>query len=196
MYYFRKDGRKKILHTKTCRYKAMIRTDCLDTVTDVRGAVAVGYRFCKCCDPLGRKFQVERQETLDYSQQHGLSVYRHRRGVGVATPWSRWMIVYADNKAGTELYHRNVFDPKGNADGPYPGYHAQNVCCAGLHHYLEYIVEHDYYRMMNPIYPVPKKKAPPPKGSKRYKKALKRQKKLERRTAIKNVLELIYSVAS
>lgn len=106
------------------------------------------------------------------------------------------MIVYSDNKVGTELYHRNVLDPKGNADGPYPGYHAQNVCHADLRGYLEYIVEHDYYRMMHPVYPAPKKKAPPPKGSKRYKKAQKRQKKQERRAAIKNVLELIDSVAS
>lgn len=196
MYYFRENGSQKILHTGTCRYKAAIRADRLGTAANVNEAVAAGYRFCKCCDPLGRKFQIERQEMLDYLQQHGLSVYRHRRGVGVATPRSRWMIVYADNKVGTTLYHRNELHPKGDAEGPYPGYHVQKVCCADLRGYLEYIVEHDYYRMMHPLYPAPAKKAPPPKGSKRYKKAQKRRKKQERRAAVKNVLELIESVAS
>lgn len=176
MYYFRKNGCQKILHTGTCRYKAAIQADHLDTATDVNEAVAAGYRFCKCCDPLGRRFQVERQEMLGYLQQHGLSVYRHRRGVGVATPRSRWMIVYVGNKIGTTLYNRNDLHRKGNADGPYPGYHAQKVCYADLHGYLEYIVGHDYDRMMHTCYPAPAKKAPPPKGSKRYKKAQKRQK--------------------
>lgn len=196
MYYFRKNGSKKILHTETCRYKAAIQADHLGAAANVNEAVAAGYRFCKCCDPLGQKFQVERQEMLDYLQQYGLSVYRHKRGVSVATPRSRWMIVYADNKIGTTLYHRNDLHPKGNAEGPYPGYHAQKVCCADLHGYLEYIVGHDYYRMMRPCYPAPAKKAPPPKGSKRHKKAKKRQEKQERRAAIKNVLKLIESVAS
>lgn len=196
MYYFRKNGRKKILHTKTCHYKAAIRTDQLGTVTDARAAVAAGYRFCKCCDPLGRKFQIEQQGIQDLLQRHGLSVYQRKCGIGVATPRSRWIIAYADNKTGTTLYHRNVLHPRGDAEEPYPGYHPQKVCYNNLRGYLEYIVEHDYYRMMYPCYPAPAKKAPPPKESKRYKKAQKRQEKQERRAAIKNVLKLIESMAS
>lgn len=61
--------------------------------------------------------------------------------------------------------------------------------------YLDYIVEHDYYRMLNPIYPV-QHKAPPVKGTKRYRKQLKQQKEKARKDAVRNVLTLIDSLSA
>ena len=73
-------------------------------------------------------------------------------------------------------------------------YHDQKVSYSKLLKYLDYIVEHDYYRMLNPIYPV-QHKAPPVKGTKRYRKQLKQQKKKARKDAVRNVLTLIDSLS-
>ena len=74
-----------------------------------------------------------------------------------------------------------------------PGYHCQSVCHPTLLGYLEYIVEHDYFRMLNPIHLAPKKKSPR-KGTKRYRKQQKRAKKQARRESIHNVLNLIDTI--
>jgi len=68
------------------------------------------------------------------------------------------------------------------------------MCYPTLLGYLEYIVEHDYFRMLNPIHPAPKKKEPPRKGTKRYRKQQKRAKKQALRESIRNVLNLIDTI--
>ena len=59
----------------------------------------------------------------------------------------------------------------------------------------DYIIDHDYYRMMNPLYPSPQPKAPPQKGTKRYRKAQAREKRKAKKTAVRNVLRIIESLS-
>ena len=60
---------------------------------------------------------------------------------------------------------------------------------------LEYNDDHDRYRLENPL-PKPKKvKAPPKKGTKRYRADERRYKEKKRRQEIRNVLSLIDSLA-
>ena len=49
--------------------------------------------------------------------------------------------------------------------------------------------------MMNPLYPAPQPKAPPQKGTKRYRKAQAREKRKAKKTAVWNVLSIIESLS-
>ena len=65
-----------------------------------------------------------------------------------------------------------------------------------IYGYLEYIVEHEYYRMMHPveIFHPKKNSTPPQKGTKRYKKQQKMLKRIERKRSIVNVLNILDSL--
>lgn len=76
------------------------------------------------------------------------------------------------------------------------GYHDQHVNYATLQEYLNYIIDHDYYRMMHPLCPAPQPKAPPLKGTKRYRKARAREKRQAKKAAVLNVLNIIDSLSA
>ena len=61
---------------------------------------------------------------------------------------------------------------------------------------LDYIIDHDYYRMMHPLYPAPQPKPAPVKGTKRYRKAQAREKRKAKKAAAWNVLSIIDSLSA
>ena len=63
-----------------------------------------------------------------------------------------------------------------------------------LQEYLEYVVEHEYYRMMHPVEVRAPKKEPPRKGTRRYKNQQKKKAQYEKRQAVRHVLQLIESL--
>ena len=95
-------------------------------------------------------------------REKGLAISLRRNFITISSPRSKWRILADDNRNRTMLYHCNDFDYE-NAS-PVPGYHNQHVNYATLQEYLDYIIDHDYYRMMHPLYPAPQPKAPPVKG--------------------------------
>ena len=106
-------------------------------------------------------------------------------------------LIVVDKKNRIVLYHKNDFTTDKDHLSEISGYHLQGDARRNsIVTYLQYIVDHDYYRMLNPVY-IPKKKkdSPPPrKGTKRYKSTQRRIEKYERKRAIKNVLNLIESL--
>ena len=103
-----------------------------------------------------------------------------------------------DKKNRIVLYHKNDFKTDKDHLSEISGYHLQgDARRKSIVEYLQYIVDHDYYRMLNPVYiPKKKKESPPPrKGTRRYKSAQRRIEKYERKRAISNVLSLIESLS-
>ena len=102
-----------------------------------------------------------------------------------------------DTKNSIVLYHRNDFKTDKDHLSEIKGYHLQgDVKKTSIIEYLQYIVDHDYFRMLNPVHiPKKKKESPPPrKGTRRYKSAQRRIEKYERKRAIYNVLNIIESL--
>ena len=60
---------------------------------------------------------------------------------------------------------------------------------------MKYIINHEHYRMYNPVQ-IFTKKEPPAKGSKRWNRQQKAIKKKERKRKILNVLNLINGLSS
>ena len=192
MYYYSKTGKSKIIHSEDCRYSQTIRRNHLGIFQTLAEAHAAGYRLCKICNPLVDFFHSSEDAILEICQEKGISISLRRNFISISTPRSSWRILADDNCNHTKLYHHNDF--KSKQSGPVAGYHDQHVNYATLLEYLHYIIDHDYYRMMNPLNPAPMKKPAPKKGTKRYRKAMAREREKNRRSAARNVLALIDSL--
>ena len=193
MYYYSKTSKSRIIHSEECRYHLSINPEHLGTFQTLAEAHAAGYRMCKVCNPLVALFRAEEESIMDICLEKGISVSLRRNFISISSPRSKWRILADDNRNHTKLYHHNDFETKQR--GPVAGYHDQHVNYATIQEYLDYIIDHDYYRMMNPLYPAPQPKALPQKGTKRYRKAQAREKRKAKKTAVWNVLSIIESLS-
>lgn len=193
MYYATSLGRKRIIHTPDCPHCKRIREENLIEIPSIWAAFSKRYHLCKHCNPLMQKYKSEESAIQEYCSHNGLCFSIENKCFRVETPRSMWKITLEDNATCTTLYHKNELHLEKRRHDRVPGYHCQSVCHPTLLGYLEYIVEHDYFRMLNPIHLAPKKKSPR-KGTKRYRKQQKRAKKQARRESIHNVLNLIDTI--
>ena len=134
---------------------------------------------------------------MEYCRKNGLSFWCSSRFISICSTRSEWRIAL-DKNDRIVLYHKNDFKTDRDHLSEIKGYHFQgDVRHDSIVKYMEYIVDHDYFRMLNPVY-APRKKeiTPPQKGTKRYKNAQKRFKKFERKREIRNVLNLIDSLSA
>ncbi|MBE6679519.1 MAG: hypothetical protein E7598_03255 [Ruminococcaceae bacterium] len=194
MFYYNKKSVGKVIHTQNCFHvfaTDIERIDSFDTLSEAYGS---GYRFCKHCNIMVNNYRKEEEMIADFCLKNGLSTWLQKSYIGIASPRSKWKLVIDHDVSGLDLYHRNTVAPD-DCSGEIAGYHHQHdIKRSSIMDYLEYIVGHDSYRIWNPIYPKsPKKKekAPPKKGTRRYRNAQKRAKKDARRSAINNVIHLI-----
>ena len=125
-----------------------------------------------------------------------MAVYLGSKCISIRSIKSKWKITLDENYK-IVLYHKNDFTTNKDHLSVISGYHLQgDVLKDSIIAYLQYIVDHDYFRMVNPLYIPQNKKvsSPPKKGTKRYKKSQRKLEKNERKKAIKNVLNLIDSL--
>lgn len=196
MYYYSKKSNSKVIHTAECFHTHNTIIDAIGQFESLPDAYSNGYRLCKHCNPLFKHYKKESNEIIEYCRKNGLSVWLQNKCISICSIRSEWKIAL-DKKNRIVLYHKNDFETDRDHLSEIKGYHFQgDVRRSSVVEYLGYIVEHDYFRMLNPVYiPKKKKESPPPmKGTKRYKSAQKRIEKRKRKQAIRNVLNLIDSL--
>jgi len=196
MYYYSKKSSKKIVHTIECFHIQDTNTADIGWFETLPEAYEQGYRFCQHCNPLFKHYKNEKDAILDFCSKNGLSVQLQNRSISIYSKKSKWKIVVDKNRK-IVLYHKNDFETSKDHLSEISGFHLQgDIKKNSVVAYLNYIVKHDHYRMLNPVYiPKKKKQSPPPrKGTKRYKNAQRKLEKYERRQAIRNVLNLIDSL--
>lgn len=197
MYYYSKKCRKKIIHTHLCFHIQHTELDDIGWFETLPEAYEQGYRLCKHCSPIAKHYRKESKQILDFCGKNGLAVHLGCRSIFVTSPRSKWKIAVGNDRQIT-LYHQNTFETERDHLSEIKGYHLQHdVTKDSVVEYLNYIVEHDYFRMLNPVYNKPRKKkeSPPPrKGTRRYKSEQRRIEKYERKRAIRNVLNIIESL--
>jgi hypothetical protein len=146
---------------------------------------------------MDKQYQKECEEILEICTNKGLSVYSGKRYIAITSISSQWKIALDKNNEMV-LYHKNDFETPNDCMSPILGYHLQgDVKHNSIVSYLNYIIDHDYFRMLNPVV-APKKNIAPPlpkKGTNRYRKEQKKNAKLQKKIAIKNVLNLIDSLS-
>ena len=199
MYYYCKNSRRKIIHSMKCFHVQHTEPDSIRWFETLTEAYEQGYRLCKHCSPLVKHYKREDDEITEFCRKNGLAVCLSNKCISICSTRSRWKIAL-DKKNKIVLYHKNHFSTDKDHLSEISGYHLQGDARRNsIVAYLQYIVDHDCFRMHNPVYiPQRKKESPPPprKGTKRYKSAQRRKEKYERKKAIKNVLNLIESLST
>lgn len=193
MYYYSKKSSKKIIHSRECPYIQNVDVEHVGTFETLEEAYEQGYRLCRHCSLIAKRYRKESESLVEYGREHAVSFFFNDRFIGVRTPYSQWKIVPSVNGKQMVLYHRNTFKTEKDCNSPVKNYHCQRVVKDSILGFLEYIVEHEYYRMMHPveIFPSKKESTPPRKGTKRYKKQQKKIQHFERKRSIINVLNII-----
>lgn len=198
MFYSIKKGRNKIIHSADCFH--IMNSDisgivCFENILD---AHKQGYRLCKHCDFLHKQYRLEYEKIMDYCRKNGLSVILNARNIYIDSIKSQWKIIVG-NSNEMFLYHKNTFESPRDSKSMLKDYHFQgDIHCESILKYLEYIVAHDYYRMLNPVRFPKKQKGNmiPQKGTKNYRKLQKRKERTERKQAINNVICLINAISA
>lgn len=196
MYYYSKNSRRKVIHDGDCFCIQNVDGDSIGIFKTLDEAYAHGYRLCRHCSPISIHYRKEIAEITAYCSQHAVSFFFCDKFIRVKAAHSKWKIVPADGKKGFLLYHKNTYKSEHDDESPIPGYHLQRVSKATVLGFIKYIVEHEAYRMGNPVYIRPPKREPPRKGSKRYKKQQAKAEQYARKQAIINVLNLIDNLSN
>lgn len=195
MFYYSKNSRKKVVHLDTCPTKRLIHDENIGYFETLQDAYKKGYRLCRHCSPLVRQYREIKDDCCTYSLKKGIEFFYTDKAVTIKTSLSKWKIIPSENGLRLQLYHKNTYKSAHDSESVVPGYHLQNVRKGTIQGYLEYISEHDDYRLQNPveIYSKPKKKnSPPPrKGTRRYKAQQRREEQKARKYSIWRTLSLI-----
>lgn len=196
LYYFNQKSSKKIVHSQDCFRIANSENSNIGLFKTLDDAYEAGYRLCRNCSPIAKKYKREENEIMEFCRINGMIPYFHDKFVGITSVSGKWKITV--NKDGKQicLFHKNEYKSKHDNKSPIPGFHLQKACCDSIMGYLSYISKHDSYRRKNPLYIFPKEKPLPRKGTRRYREEQKKVKIIANKRAIRNVLDLIESLPS
>ena len=192
MFYYSTNSKEKVVHFEGCHHIKNIEKKNLRTFANVKEVRNSGYRICSCCSPIMEKLKKEQSELESFCQENGLLYFMDKGNLHIRTHHSKWKVLVSNTRGVLELHHKNSFEQE--HEDSVPGYHRQNYVADSILEYLEYVNNHEYYRMYNPIQVVAKKE-PPKKGTKRWDKQQRAIKKKERRREIWNVINLIDSLS-
>ena len=192
MFYYSVNSKERVVHYEGCRHLKNIKKENLKSFNSIKDVRNSEYRICSCCSPITVHLKKEQEKLEKYCLENGLLYVLHKENLYIRTHRSEWKVLASDDKNVLELHHKNSF--KKEHDNSVYGFHKQNFTSDSVLGYLEYISNHDYYRMLNPLYiSVPKE--PPKKGTKRYKEQQKYLAKKERKRKVWNVINLIDSLS-
>ena len=149
MFYYSIDSKEKVVHYEGCHHLKNIKKGNLksfDSIHDVRKSE---YRLCSCCSPITEHLRKEQSELENYCLENGMLYFVHKGNLHIRTHHSKWKVLASNSKGLLELHHANSYEKE--HDNSVPGYHKQNFFSDSVLGYLEYINEHEYYRMLNPV---------------------------------------------
>ena len=193
MYIYSKNS--QIFHNELCGCVKRISPQNRQTTGVANPASELGLMHCKCCAPIVRQMIKEKDVLVPYAAKNGLS-YFYQRGdntMVIMTPHGSWKIIAAGKAHALILFHENV-RPGDWKNDQFPGYHQQHVRKASLLEYFEYVVDHDAYRRIHPVYQKVQT-VPPRKGTKRYRKEQKKAARIRRYEEILRVDKLLQELS-
>lgn len=188
------NSEKKLFHWYKCKYVKMIPKKNRIEIKTAKEARDQGYKYCKYCAAIMEMLREEGPAVEQYGNRHGiyLSFDRNDGSIDVVSRVGKWKLVYNSRRKNAFLYHKNNamnHDPKDLIKG----YHYQSAYSETLLGYLEYIYEHDTYRMTAPSYFPQNKAVPYGNGSKKRKKKAKNK---QRKQSIRYVNYLLDGLAA
>ncbi|MBQ3084746.1 MAG: hypothetical protein IJC46_04765 [Clostridia bacterium] len=194
MFFYNALDSRRIIHTQDCRHikscnqYSVFQFDTLDV------ARQKGFHLCSDCNPLYIGFRDELEEISKCPKYQRFHIHLNMFSIRLSSAFGDWKLVITPDGKSIRLYHKNEFETKNDAKSPVRGYHPQNVYCNTLAEYLDYILEHDWFRTLHPASPPPKEKHLPKQWGQKYKTSQKKAKKQAKRRSVQAVLQLIDSL--
>lgn len=145
-----KNSKNHIVHTENCSYVARMNPANRVAYESLNNALQKGAHWCKKCSLLYCLYQEQAEEVRAYICGKDMFVQLDDVGLRVCTPYGRWYICQMRNNA-LSLYHGNARRPKIGINTAMKGYHNQKVYGRDICKMLNYIYEHDLYRMAHPV---------------------------------------------
>lgn len=146
VFYSAKSG-GKVFHLSHCKIVRRICKENKGQFADPEAARQAGYRMCSCCAPVGVRLRRERDAVCRFCQEKGLTCRMEDGQLHICTPKSEWRIIVGGKANKLFLYHKNTYDKRERVPSAVPGYHAQAFRCKTIMGYLDYIVQHDDFRI-------------------------------------------------
>lgn len=150
MFYFSKNSKKKIYHTKDCGYVKLISEKNLETCADQEELFNKGYVFCNHCSPAGKyyhKYQHFIDNLPENASEYTITLFDGE--IEIVSPNSKYLLTFPERKK-MRLYHKNTFEV-GGVETEVAGYHLQKSGDYSLSTIMSYIVTHDEYRKNHPV---------------------------------------------
>ena len=188
-YYYNKNSREKVVHTEKCYHIKNIEN--FNKFKSLGGAHRQGFRLCMHCNHVLKYFKRERKYIGEYCKTHGMIFEVKSDHILITSVFDSWILSPTYKGKRVALFHENKFNTECDELPIYDGYHSQMKTFHNISKALKYIYCHDKFRNENPLYIKPTPKAPPRKGSKRYKSAQRQAKETERNESISNVFSIL-----
>ena len=212
------NSHRKIIHFSHCKIIQRIPKSSRRTFDSLETAQEHGYRLCKCCPSIARKYRKERKQVDDFCKDNGFTFKLLDGKIHVISKHDCWQIIVNGNNKSLFLYHKNTYKRyyKETLPSIIPGFHSQSFRSKTILGYLEYIASHDKYRDEHPCtenssssmvktrnmpewakdkygrdYINPSPSYRKIKGTKRYRKEQAKKKQQERRASIIRVNALL-----
>ncbi len=151
MFYYSKKSRRKIIHVDKCSHLRKTPKEFIGTFKTADEAFRNGYRFCKHCNVLKKKYRSEKKQIMNFCKLNGLTVNLENECIAVKSADSQWKII-PHSQTLVQLYHKNTYIKKNDSKSLICGYHNQNTFRSDICAMLAYITDHDSFRTDNPLY--------------------------------------------
>lgn len=153
MFYVSRNSREKLVHNQQCPHAKRILPKNRIYYSDVRIAVADGYRMCQCCSPIYKRFRAEQNNIEKFCRGKNISYTIGYDVMKIKTPDGEWLLWCHPVSYSLQLFHRNKFrtvETADHASSMFPGYHLQQTFHSSVVAYLNYIYHHDLFRKSHP----------------------------------------------
>lgn len=190
-------SRKSIIHTESCGHAARIKEENRIVYPNLTEALLDMKCYCVHCSLLYQRYNQEKTWIQKFINDKDILINFDEYGLSVKTPYGKWYICQQMNDK-LSLYHANTKAGSKNLT-IIKRYHNQEVNTDSMQYLFEYIYKHDMYRKDNPsdfLTPksIRKAKTPAKKGTHRYKKEQRWNKKLEYRNTQKRLMFLFEKI--
>lgn len=147
MVFYSKKSNEKVFHLPHCTIARRIRKEYKLQFEDPATARQAGYRQCSCCSPVGARLRKEQKAVNQFCMENGVSCRLEDGQLHIRTPRSNWRIIASGKPNKLFLYHRNTYQKKEKIPSIIPGYHSQAIRYNTIVEYMDYIVQHDAFRL-------------------------------------------------
>ena len=121
---YSKRSHRKIVHIRGCRILNRIPREERVLFRTLQEAQENGYRLCRCCSPVLRRYRKDRKEIEAFISKHRYSMKENDGNLLIRSAKDTWRIIVHPITGKVVLLHKNLYgDPGQESPGWLSGFH-------------------------------------------------------------------------